>query len=73
MLQGFKTVIFNVVMGVIMFVRALSPESELPTEEAVTTSVDALDAFLTAAWAVGNLILRAVTNAPIFNRNKEGQ
>jgi hypothetical protein len=32
----------------------------------VTGAVNALDAALTAVWGVGNLILRAVTDSPVF-------
>ena len=68
MFAGYKTVIFNVVMGGIMLVRALSPDAELPGEEAVSASIDAFEIGLTAVWGVGNLILRAITSSAIFTK-----
>jgi hypothetical protein len=66
MLEGKKTIIFNVVMGAIMMVRAMNPDAELPGEEAVNTGIDSMNVALTAIWGVGNLILRAITSAPVF-------
>lgn len=68
MLKGYKTIIFNVVMGLVMILRALSPESELPDAENVEDTIDSLDAALTAVWGVGNIILRAITDSPIFKQ-----
>ena len=70
MFSGYKTVIFNVVMGGIMLVRALSPDAELPGEAAVSSAVDAFEVGLTAVWGVGNLILRAITSSPIFGKSE---
>lgn len=68
MLQGYKTVIFNVLMGIIMLVRALNPDATVPGEESLHGAVDALDVALTAVWGVGNVILRAITSSPIFKK-----
>lgn len=67
-LKGYKTILFNVIMTIVMGLRLWLPDAELPDEAAVTGAVNALDAFLTAAWGVGNMILRSVTNSPMFNK-----
>lgn len=71
MLKGYKTVIFNIIMGLIMMVRAMNPDAEVPGDEVVTSAIDALDVALTMVWSVGNLILRAVTTSPIFKKREE--
>lgn len=71
MLKGFKTVAFNLAMGGIMLVRALNPDAELPGQEAVQSAVDNLDVALTSLWAVGNLVLRAVTSTHIFDKGED--
>lgn len=65
-LKGYKTIVFNAIMTVVMVLRLFAPDAELPDEVAVTGAVDALDAALTTMWGVGNLILRAVTDSPVF-------
>lgn len=70
MFKGYKTVVFNIVMGAVMLVRALSPDVELPSEDQVNSAFDAVEAGLTAIWTVGNLLLRAITDSPIFNKTK---
>ena len=67
-LKGFKTIAFNILMLVIMGVRVINPEAELPDEAAVEASVVSLDAGLTALWGTVNIILRAVTDSPIFKK-----
>ena len=71
-LKGFKTILFNVVMTVVMCFRLWMPEAELPGEADVTAAVDALDAALTAVWGVGNLLLRAVTDSKVFKSTGDG-
>ncbi len=67
-LKGFKTIAFNVIMVVVMGVRVINPEAELPDEAAVEATVMSLDAALTAVWGIGNIILRAITDSPIFSK-----
>ena len=67
-MKGYRTVAFNVIMGVIMLVRAIAPDAELPGEEAVGSAVDLLDAGLSAGWALGNIVLRAITTSAIFTK-----
>lgn len=68
MLSGFKTIVFNTVMAVIMAVRIFSPEAELPDEATVEAAAMSLDQALVAFTAVVNMILRAVTNSPVFKK-----
>lgn len=68
MLKGYRTVIFNVVMGGISLVRALAPDAELPNEETVGVVLDNADVFITGAWLAGNLVLRAITNSALFQK-----
>ena len=67
-LQGWKTVAFNAVMALIAAVKIFAPDSELPTPESVTDMLDISDKALLAITAVGNVILRAVTSTPIFQK-----
>ncbi len=63
--KGYKTVVFNVLMGLIMVWKAVSPESELPAPEAISGLLDSLYASLDSILVVGNIVLRAVTNTAI--------
>ena len=73
-MKGYKTVIFNVVMTVVMAWRLWFPEtaSELPTGETVQVVIDNIDKALIAGWGIGNLILRTITNTPIFKNKANG-
>jgi len=68
MLKGYKTVAFNVVMSLITILTMFNPGSELPDAETVQGGIDAVEAAVVAVWTVGNLILRAVTDSPIFKK-----
>ena len=65
LVKGYKTVVFNVLIGLVMVWKAVSPESELPTPEMLNGLLDALYASLEAILVVGNIVLRAVTNTAI--------
>lgn len=67
-IKGYKTVIFNIFMAIVMVVRVTNPDAELPDEASIGAAVDAMLVGLTAVWGVGNIILRAVTNSSIFNK-----
>ena len=67
-LKGFKTIAFNLLMLVIMGARVINPEAELPDEATVEATVLSLNAGLTALWGIGNIILRAATDSPIFKK-----
>lgn len=63
--KGYKTVIFNVLIGLLMVWKAVSPESELPTPDMLNGLLDSLYASLDAILVVGNIVLRAVTNTSV--------
>lgn len=65
-LKGWKTVLFNLIMGTLLLVRVVIPSAELPDDAAIHSVIDGLDQFLLVATPVGNLILRAITTSPIF-------
>ncbi len=67
-MKGFKTVAFNVVMTVVALVRVFNPEAELPDPVAVQASVDLVDVGFLSAWGTINLILRGLTDSPIFKK-----
>jgi hypothetical protein len=65
LVKGYKTVVFNVLIGLVMVWKAVSPESELPTPEMLNGLLDTLYASLEAILVVGNIVLRAVTNTAV--------
>ena len=65
LVKGYKTVVFNVLIGLVMVWKAVSPESELPTPEMLNGLLDTLYASLEAILVVGNIVLRAVTDTAI--------
>lgn len=67
-LQGWKTVLFNVIMAGIAIVHSLNSEAVLPDAAAVQGVVDNFQVFFDGALIVGNVILRAVTSSPIFTK-----
>lgn len=70
MFSGYKTIIFNLVMGAVMLVKSLNPEAEMPDEATINSTIDMGLAALAAIWVAGGLILRAITDSPIFNKDK---
>ena len=42
LVKGYKTVVFNVLIGLVMVWKAVSPESELPTPEMLNGLLDTL-------------------------------
>lgn len=69
--QGWKTVVFNVIMAIIAGVKIVNPDAEQPDAAAVQGALDVSNEALLAITAVGNVILRAFTSSPIFKK-KEG-
>jgi hypothetical protein len=65
MLKGYRTIIFNVIMTGVMILKMWQPEAEVPGAEEIGGALDAIDAALVAAWGVGNMIFRAITNTAI--------
>lgn len=67
-LKGWKTILFNIIMIGFALVAVLNPEAVLPGEAAVKENIQALETVVVFFWGVGNVILRAVTNSPIFKK-----
>lgn len=70
MLKGYRTVIFNVTMTVIMALSVWQPDAQVPTAADVNTALQYLEEAVALFWGVGNLALRAVTNTSIFNKEE---
>lgn len=64
-LKGYRTVAFNVIVGLLMVWRAVSPADEIPSESQVSTLLDSLYASLDAILVVGNIVLRKFTDTPL--------
>lgn len=67
MLKGYRTVVFNIVIGGIMLVNQIWGSADQPIADpnVVTESIDKIDIGLTVIWTVGNIIFRAITNTAI--------
>lgn len=63
--KGYKTIAFNVIVGLLLVWRAVRPADEIPSSEQVSALLDSLYASLDAILVVGNLVLRAVTNTAL--------
>lgn len=64
-LKGYRTVIFNVIMGLLLIWRSVAPADEIPTDSQVQTLVDTVFSALDAILVVGNILLRKVTDTPL--------
>lgn len=62
-MAGWKTVIFNLIMGIVAVAGAFDLVIEVP-EETLKEFIAALG----AVWATGGVLLRAVTKTPIFSK-----
>lgn len=65
MLKGYRTLIFNGIMTIIMVLKMWKPETEVPGVEEIEGGIDAVEGAITFVWGLGNLILRAITNTSI--------
>lgn len=63
--KGYKTIAFNVIVGLLLVWRAVRPADEIPSSEQVSALLDSLYASLDAILVVGNLVLRAVTDTAL--------
>lgn len=68
MFTGYKTIIFNFIMALIAIVGKLYPELILPSEEDITTILNAIEAMWGSVLIVGNIILRFKTSTKIFKK-----
>jgi hypothetical protein len=66
MFKGYKTVAFNLIMTVLMMISLWLPEADLPEANVISQMLEGAEATLTTIWGVGNMILRAITDSPIF-------
>lgn len=64
-LKGYRTVLFNVIVGLLLVWRAVAPGDEIPSESQVSTLLDSLYASLDAILVVGNIVLRKFTDTPV--------
>ena len=69
MLKGFKTVVFNTIMTGAMIGRLWGADIEIDAEQ-LAGHLDAVALGIAFLWGVGNMLLRAITDSPIFNRKK---
>lgn len=67
-MTGYKTIIFNLVMALMAVVAKLYPELILPSEEDITTILNAIEAIWGSVLIVGNIILRFKTSTKIFKK-----
>lgn len=67
-LKGYRTILFNAIMTVLMFIQLWNPGAELPTGPEVTEGLIQVETALAFIWGLGNIILRAITNTPIFKK-----
>ena len=68
MLKGYKTIAFNVIMSLVTVIALFNQGAELPDAETVRGGLDAVDTAIAAVWGIGNIILRAVTDTPVFKK-----
>ena len=68
MLKGYRTIIFNVIMTVLLMIRLWQPDIELPSEGDISAGLDLIDKALVFVWGLGNLIIRIITDTPIFRK-----
>ena len=67
MLTGYKTMLFNAIMGAILLVRAVMPDVDVPGAEEVSSYLDTLLSHADAIiLVIGNLVLRYFTKTAVF-------
>jgi hypothetical protein len=67
-LKGYRTVLFNLLMTVIMVLSLWKPGEAWPGAEAINSFLDSFEVAFAFLWGLGNMILRAVTDTPIFKK-----
>ena len=65
-MKGYKTVIFNVIMGGLVFWQTMTGESV--DTASVSDALMSLEGALVTLWTVGSVILRKMTNTSIFKK-----
>jgi hypothetical protein len=71
MFKGYRTIIFNVAMALIVIVKAIFPDAEVPDGATVDSALAATEQVILAVTLIGNLILRAFTTTPIFKKDTQ--
>jgi len=67
-MKGYRTIAFNVIMSIVAVLAIVAPDAEVPTADAVNAGIDAVETAVVAVWSVGNMLLRAITNSPMFKK-----
>jgi len=62
-MKGWRTIIFNIVMGAVMFGNQVWNLGADTAE--VAGHLNALDGAITGIWALGNMFFRAITTTPL--------
>ena len=70
-LQGYRTVIVNLLVAILGVIAVVFPGADLPTPEELGLTVDQFIGALIAFIGVLNVILRALTSTPVFQRKEE--
>lgn len=65
-MKGYKTVAFNALMTVGMFITVWTGHDTTAEVEVVKDNVLNISTALTVVWGIGNVWLRAITDSPIF-------
>ena len=66
--KGFRTIAFNVLMTAIAILAIINPVAELPDPAQVAKLVEDFGIWFASAWGIGNALLRAITDSPIFKK-----
>ena len=71
MLKGWRTIVFNAVMTLIMTLSLWSPEqaANLPGVEQVNELINESEKLIATIWGFGNVVLRAITNTPLGKKD----
>lgn len=68
MLKGYRTIAFNLVMGILMVYQVRTGQP-VPSAEAVQTGIDDVGTGLAVLWVAGSAVLRAITNTRIGRKD----
>jgi len=65
-LKGWKTLLFQVIMGSVVFAQVYSGQA--PDPGPIMETLEGFELATVSLWGFGNMILRAVTNTAIFTK-----
>lgn len=66
-IKGYRTIAFNIIMALAAVLTFGGSEVSIDSTF-VSENLEAIENGVIAAWALGNLILRAITTTPIFRK-----